>query len=104
MFSKKMRRLIPLALASALCVAPLSSAHAAPAGKGGAAKRVASQTVPSVLTGFWNRLVSAWGKAGPSIDPSGGGGGTGTGTGSNTGSTGSGATAPDGPTDPNGNG
>jgi hypothetical protein len=99
MLSKKMRRLIPIALASALFVAPLSTAQAAPAGKAGSARRVASQGVPSLLAGFWNHLVSAWGKAGPSIDPSGGGGGTGTG---NNG-TGNGATTPDGPTDPNGN-
>ena len=103
MFSKKMRRLIPLALATTLCVAPLSTAHAGPAGKGGSTKRVASQGVPSLLAGFWNHLVSAWGKAGPSIDPNGGGTGSGTGTG-NTGATGSGATTPDGPVDPNGNG
>ena len=103
MFSKKMRRLLPLALASALFVAPLSTAQAAPAGKGGSAKRVASQANLTLLMGFWNRLVSAWGQEGASIDPS-GGGGTGTGTPGSTGGTGSGATTPDGPIDPNGQG
>jgi hypothetical protein len=68
MFRDRMRRAVPLLLIVALCLAPLTAAEAG--GRG--SKLVGSQGVLDWAGLLWQRLLSAWGQEGGSIDPSGG--------------------------------
>lgn len=68
MFRNRMCRAVPLLLVAALCLAPLTVAEAG----GHGSKLVGSQGLLDWAGLFWQRLLSAWGQEGGSIDPSGG--------------------------------
>lgn len=93
MFSNRMRRLTPVLLVLALCLVPITAAEAGGA-KARSSKLVASQGILSWAGQLWQRMLSAWGQEGASIDPSGG-------NPPSNGNTGTGNSAPTPPIDPN---
>jgi hypothetical protein len=92
MFSKRMR-IASFLLILVVCLAPLTAAEAGGV-KARGSKLVASQGILNWASQLWQRMLSAWGEEGVSIDPSGG-------NPSGNGNTGGGTTTPTPPIDPN---
>ena len=93
MFANRMRRIAPLLLILALCLVPLTAAEAGSV-KARDSKLVASQGILNWTGQLWQRMLSAWGQEGATIDPSGGNPPA-------NGNTGNGTTPPTPPIDPN---
>ena len=91
MFSKKVRRTLPLLLAVALLALPgLAQARSFDRAERGSASLfdLFQQRIADLASALWGGIAGAWEKEGASIDPSGTpGSGTGTTGGSSTGTT-----------------
>lgn len=66
----RIRRVGPLLLAAALCLAPLTAEAGGISARG--SRLVASQGILEWVGQLWHRMLGVWGQEGATIDPNGG--------------------------------